>query len=84
MEGFSRLDDSRVLAPDMLDGHALDIMEGVASSVEVVATGLGGLFGCDVVSVFSKSCVPDTFRTSCVPGGKSRLVTSVLLAPPDL
>ena len=82
--GLSRFEDNRVFAPDMLNGHALDVMEGVASSVEVVATGLGGLFGGDVVSVFSESCVPEPFRASCVPGGKSRFVTSVLLAPPDV
>ena len=58
MEGLSRLDDSRVLAPDMLDGHALDVMEGVTSLVEVVATGLCGLLGGDVVAVFSESCIP--------------------------
>ena len=51
MVGLSRLEDSRVLASDMLDGHALDVMEGVASSVEVVATGLGGLFGGDIVAM---------------------------------
>ena len=78
---LSGLEDSRVFAPDMLNGHALDVMEGVASNVEVLATGLGGLFGGDVVAVFSESCVPEAFTASCVPGGKSSFVASILDAP---
>ena len=82
--GLSRFEDSRVFAPDMLNGHALDVMEGVASLVEVVATGLGGLFGGDVVPVLSEPCGPQPLTASCVPGGKSCLVTPVLGAPPDV